>query len=58
MKVSRQNKRNTREEAEYAAALRSVLARKPFLNTDGRYLTREQTHDRAQGRVQASSGRT
>jgi hypothetical protein len=32
---------------EYAAAKRRALARKPYLNTDGRYLTREEVHDRA-----------
>jgi hypothetical protein len=30
----------------YEAAKRRALARKPFLNTDGRYLSREQAHDR------------
>jgi hypothetical protein len=31
---------------DYEAAKRRSLARKPFLNTDGRYLSREQAHDR------------
>ena len=31
---------------DYAAAMRRSLARKPFLKTDGRYLTREEAHDR------------
>lgn len=31
----------------YAAAMRRALARKPFLKSDGRYLTREQAHDRS-----------
>jgi len=31
---------------EYQAAKRRALARKPFLKTDGRYLSREQAHDR------------
>lgn len=31
---------------DYDAAKRRALARKPFLNTDGRYLSREQVHDR------------
>jgi hypothetical protein len=31
---------------DYEAAKRRALARKPFLKTDGRYLTREQAHDR------------
>jgi hypothetical protein len=30
----------------YEAAKRRALARKPFLKTDGRYLSREQAHDR------------
>jgi hypothetical protein len=32
--------------AKYKAAKRRALARKPFLKTDGRYLSREQAHDR------------
>jgi hypothetical protein len=31
----------------YEDAKRRALARKPFLKTDGRYLTREEVHDRA-----------
>jgi hypothetical protein len=31
---------------KYEAAKRRALARKPFLETDGRYLSREQMHDR------------
>jgi hypothetical protein len=31
----------------YATAMRRALARKPFLHSDGRYLTREEAHDRA-----------
>jgi len=31
----------------YERAMRRALARKPFLKTDGRYLTREEAHDRA-----------
>jgi len=30
----------------YQAAMRRALARKPFLRTDGRYLSREEVHDR------------
>jgi hypothetical protein len=30
----------------YEAAKRRALSRKPFLKTDGRYLSREQVHDR------------
>jgi hypothetical protein len=35
------------EEEGYARAMRRALARKPFLKTDGRYLSREEVHDRA-----------
>jgi len=35
------------EKRGYEVALRRALARKPFLRTDGRYLTREEVHDRA-----------
>lgn len=31
----------------YERAMRRALARKPFLRSDGRYLTREEAHDRA-----------
>jgi len=30
----------------YANAMRRALARKPFLKTDGRYLSRENLHNR------------
>ena len=32
---------------DYEKAMRPALARKPFLKTDGRYLSREEAHDRA-----------
>jgi len=35
------------EEEGYARAMRRALARKPFLKTDGRYLSREEVLDRA-----------
>jgi hypothetical protein len=35
------------EQDSYERAMRRALARKPFLNTDGRYLAREEVHDRA-----------
>jgi len=35
------------EEEGYARAMRRALARKPFLKTEGRYLSREEVHDRA-----------
>ena len=31
----------------YGKAMRRALARKPFLKTDGRYLSREEIHDRS-----------
>jgi hypothetical protein len=34
------------QQDNYEAAKRRALARKPFLKTDGRYLSREQVHDR------------
>ena len=34
------------EEDAYQTAMRRALARKPFLKTDGRYLSREEIHDR------------
>ena len=35
------------DEDVYQAAMRRALARKPFLKSTGRYLTREEVHDRA-----------
>jgi hypothetical protein len=35
------------EEDGYESAMRRSLARKPFLKSDGRYLTREEVHDRS-----------
>ena len=32
---------------DYAKAMRRALARKPFLKTDGRYLSREEAHGRS-----------
>ena len=34
------------EKDGYDRAMRRALARKPFLKTDGRYLSREEVHDR------------
>jgi hypothetical protein len=39
-----------REEDSYEKAMRRALARKPFLKTDGRYLSREEVHDRSRFR--------
>ncbi len=36
-----------KENDVYEAAKRRALARKPFLKSDGRYLSREEVHDRA-----------
>jgi hypothetical protein len=40
-------KERMQEKDSYEAAMRRALARKPFLKTDGRYLSREEVHDRA-----------
>lgn len=34
-------------QGDYQKAMRRALGRKPFLHSDGRYLTREEAHDRA-----------
>jgi len=34
------------EKGGYEGAMRRALARKPFLKTNGRYLSREEVHDR------------
>lgn len=34
----------------YKKAMRRALERKPFLHTEGRYLTRQEVHDRARTR--------
>jgi len=41
-----------RENGEYERAKREALARKPFLNSDGRYLSREEVHERSRFRGQ------
>ena len=35
------------EEAGYDSAMRRALARKPFLKGEGRYLSREEAHERS-----------
>jgi hypothetical protein len=40
-------KERMREKDGYESAMRQALGRKPFLKTDGRYLSREEIHDRA-----------
>lgn len=37
-------------ESQYEGAMQRSLARKPFLHSQGRYLTREEAHDRARFR--------
>ena len=43
-------KERMKENDEYEAAKRRALSRKPFLKSDGRYLSREEVHDRARVR--------
>lgn len=38
------------EDDAYEKAMRRTLARKPFLKSDGRYLSRSETHSRETGR--------
>jgi len=45
------------EEDVYQAAMRRALARKPFLRTKGRYLSREEAHDHPRLRPQRSPRR-
>jgi hypothetical protein len=40
-------KERMQEKDNYERSMRQALARKPFLKTDGRYLSREEAHDRA-----------
>ena len=39
-------KERMRQQGEYRRGMRRALARKPFLKSTGRYLTREEVHDR------------
>jgi hypothetical protein len=39
-------KQRMQEADHYAYAMRRALARKPFLNSPGHYLSREEVHDR------------
>jgi hypothetical protein len=43
-------KERMKEKDGYEAAMRRALARKPFLKTDGNYLSREEVHDRTRFR--------
>ena len=38
------------EQDAYEKAMRRALERRPFLHSDGRYLTREEAHDRVRTR--------
>jgi len=40
-------KRQMGEEAGYETAKKRALKRKPFLRTDGKYLSREEAHERS-----------
>ncbi|MGA8531564.1 MAG: hypothetical protein WB622_17725 [Acidobacteriaceae bacterium] len=40
------------ESNEYQEAMKRALARKPFLHSDGKYLTREEIHDRDRSRAE------
>lgn len=40
-------KERMNQEEGYEAAMRRFLARKPLLNSDGKYLSREEVHDRS-----------
>jgi hypothetical protein len=40
-------KDHMREKSGYETAMRRALSRKPFLKTDGRYLSREDAHGRS-----------
>jgi hypothetical protein len=40
-------KQQMAREKSYEKAMRSALARPPFLKTDGRYLRRDEAHERA-----------
>ena len=43
-------KERMQEKDSYEAAMRRALARKPFPTSDGKYLTREEVHDRTRFR--------
>jgi hypothetical protein len=43
-------KERMREKDSYEESMRRALARKPFLKTDGNYLSREEVHDRTRFR--------
>jgi hypothetical protein len=40
-------KERMKAKSSYESSMRRFLDRKPFPKTDGRYMTREETHDRA-----------
>jgi hypothetical protein len=55
-KLRKVTKEQSRREDSYEAAMRRALARKLFPKTDGRYLSREETHDRAAMRKASHEG--
>jgi hypothetical protein len=44
--MSAANRQNSTAERAYQRAMRRALERKPFLRSKGRYLTREEAHQR------------
>jgi hypothetical protein len=42
----RRRKQTIAKEKKYQAAMERALRRKPFLNSDGKYLSRDEAHDR------------
>jgi hypothetical protein len=43
-------KERMKEKDSYETSMHRFLARKPFLKTDGKYLSREEVHDRTRFR--------
>ena len=50
--------KNKQGKSEYAVAMRRALSRKPFPKTEGRYLTREEAHNRSRDRLPIRSARS
>ncbi len=48
--VGRLIEERMQREDEYARAMQEALARKPFLKSDGKYLSREELYDRARAK--------
>jgi hypothetical protein len=45
-------------DTEYQEAMKRALARKAFLTSDGKYLTREEIHDRDRARAEEAAIRS